>query len=402
MSVSQETLRPPEPPGPITWMRQNLFNKWYNSILTIVSIIFVYWFLRALIGWVMFSADWRPVTQFPILFMVGQYPRELLWRVGLTLAMITFLMGVSWGVWGGLIRSFAITLGSLMGVVALIPFPMQDLTIGLRAFFLANIPLLYLGYFIAKRSSIKSLYVLIAWTIAAGLITLVILPGFAESGMMTAVPTTLWGGFLVTVLLAVGGIVLSFPIGVFLALGRRSTLPVVKGFCISFIEIIRGVPLITILFMFSLILTVFLPTGSRFDRLLRGLIGITIFSAAYMAENIRGGLAAVPLGQVEAAKAVGMNGFQINLFIVLPQALKAVIPTIVGQFISLFKDTTLVIILGINELLGIGRAVINSDPEFVQLQLEVYFFIAILFWVFSYAMSYSSLQLETALGVGER
>jgi general L-amino acid transport system permease protein len=196
--------------------------------------------------------------------------------------------------------------------------------------------------------------------------------------------------------------VLSFPIGVLLALGRRSALPVVKAFCIGFIELIRGVPLITILFMFSLILAVFLPTGSRFDRLLRALIGITVFSAAYMAENVRGGLAAVPPGQVEAAKAVGMNGFQINLYIVLPQALKAVIPAIVGQFISLFKDTTLVIILGINELLGISRAVINSDPEFVQLQLEVYIFIALLFWVFSYAMSYSSLQLEAALGVGKR
>jgi general L-amino acid transport system permease protein len=154
--------------------------------------------------------------------------------------------------------------------------------------------------------------------------------------------------------------------------------------------------------MFSLILTVFLPTGSRFDRLLRALIGITIFSAAYMAENIRGGLQAIPLGQEEAAKAVGMNSLQINLFIILPQALRLVIPAIVGQFISLFKDTTLVIILGINELLGISRAVINSSPEFVQLQLEVYAFIALLFWIISYAMSYSARQLETAMGVGER
>jgi len=231
---------------------------------------------------------------------------------------------------------------------------------------------------------------------------LVLLPGFGGGEILTHVPTSLWGGLLVTVILAVGGIVLSFPIGVLLALGRRSSLPVVKGFSIFFIETIRGVPLITILFMFSLILQVFLPVGSRFDRLLRALIGITIFSAAYMAENVRGGLAAVPPGQIEAAKAVGMRGFQINFFIVLPQALRAVIPAIVGQFISLFKDTTLVIILGINELLGIGRAVINSDPQFVQLQLEVYTFIALLFWVFSYAMSYSSRQLESALGVGER
>ena len=154
--------------------------------------------------------------------------------------------------------------------------------------------------------------------------------------------------------------------------------------------------------MFSLILQVFLPVGSRFDRLLRALIAITVFSAAYMAENIRGGLAAVPHGQIEAAKAVGMNAFYINLFIVLPQAIRVVIPAIVGQLIALFKDTTLVIILGINELLGIGRSVINADPEFIQLQLEVYLFIAAIFWIISYAMSYSSRKLEQALGVGER
>jgi general L-amino acid transport system permease protein len=154
--------------------------------------------------------------------------------------------------------------------------------------------------------------------------------------------------------------------------------------------------------MFSLILQVFLPTGSRFDRLLRALVAVTIFSAAYTAENVRGGLASVPPGQTEAGKAVGMSSLQINMFIVLPQALKAVIPAIVGQFISLFKDTTLVIILGINELLGMGRAIINSNAEYVQLQFEVYMFIALIFWIFSYAMSHTSRQLETALGVGER
>jgi general L-amino acid transport system permease protein len=334
--------------------------------------------------------------------MVGQYPRELLWRVGLCLAIVSLLMGLSWGVGGALMQSFAITLGALLGVAALLPFPIEDLTWGLRIFMLVNVGLIYAGFVWGRSKPPPGRYVAIAWMVAAALITLVILPGFDKSELLPRVPTTLWGGLLVTIILAVGGIVLSFPIGVFLALGRRSLLPVVKGFCIAFIELIRGVPLITILFMFSLILAVFLPTGSRFDRLLRALIGITVFSAAYMAENVRGGLQAVPPGQIEAAKAVGMNGFQINLYIVLPQALRVVIPAIVGQFISLFKDTTLVIILGINELLGIGRAVINSDPEFVQLQLEVYIFIALLFWVISYAMSYSSLQLEAALGVGER
>lgn len=402
MSVSEEVIRPPAPPGPILWIRQNLFNNWLNSILTILSILGVYWFLRAALVWVFTAADWRPVLNFPLLFMVGQYPRDLLWRVGACLAIISFLMGVSWGVWGRLIQSFAITLGALLGVAAFIPIQMEALTLSLRIFLLVNVGLIYLGFILGKSRFVRGGYLAFTWIVASGVISLVILPGFEGSDILPKVPPTLWGGLLVTMILSVGGIVLSFPIGVSLAMGRRSSLPVVKGFSIAFIEMIRGVPLITILFMFSLILQVFLPVGSRFDRLLRALVGITIFSAAYMAENVRGGLQAVPFGQVEAAKAVGMSGFQINIFIVLPQALRVVIPAIVGQFIALFKDTTLVIILGINELLGIGRSVINSDPEFIQLQLEVYIFVALVFWIFSYAMSYSSRQLETSLGVGER
>ena len=154
--------------------------------------------------------------------------------------------------------------------------------------------------------------------------------------------------------------------------------------------------------MFSILLALFLPTESRIDRLLRALMAMTVFSAAYMAENVRGGLQAVPQGQVEAAKALGLNNFQIMTFIVLPQALRAVIPAIVGQFISLFKDTTLVVIVGINDLLGIGKSILNIEPEFVRLQAEVYIFIAAIFWIFSYFMSYASRQLENALGVGER
>lgn len=402
MSTNSDALRPPEPPGFISWAKNNLFNNWYNGLITILSIATLFWVLKVSINWLSLEADWRPIAQFPLLLMVGQYPREMLWRVGISLATISFLFGVSWGVWGNLIQSFAITLGALLGVIAVIPFKLHNFDIPLRLLFLVNVLLIYIGFILGKKKTNINRYLFAAWMIAAALITLLLLPGINNSSLLPKVSTTQWGGFLVTILLAVGGITLSFPIGVFLALGRRSTLPVVKVFCTLFIELIRGVPLITILFMFSLILQVFLPVGSRFDRLLRALMGITIFSAAYMAENVRGGLQSVPQGQIEAAKAIGMNGFQINLLIVLPQALKAVIPAIVGQFIALFKDTTLVIILGINELLGIGRSVVNTNPEFIQLQLEVYIFIALLFWVFSFALSYSSRRLEAALGVGER
>jgi general L-amino acid transport system permease protein len=177
---------------------------------------------------------------------------------------------------------------------------------------------------------------------------------------------------------------------------------VVKAISTVYIETIRGVPLITILFMFSIILALFLPQETRLDRLLRALLAVTVFSSAYTAENVRGGLAAVPQGQIEAAKALGMNSFQVLALIVLPQAIRAVIPAIVGQFIALFKDTTLVIIIGINDLLGIGKSIINSSPEFVQLQTEVYIFIAAVYWIFSYFMSIASRRVEESLGVGER
>jgi general L-amino acid transport system permease protein len=177
---------------------------------------------------------------------------------------------------------------------------------------------------------------------------------------------------------------------------------VVSAFSTFFIETIRGVPLITLLFMFSVILALFLPPEARIDRLVRALMAVTFFSAAYTAENVRGGLQSVPPGQIEAAKALGMNGVQTMGLIVLPQAIRVVIPAIVGQFITLFKDTTLVVIVGINDLLGIGRSIVNSDPAYVQAQLEVYLFIAAIYWIFSYFMSMASRRLEASLGVGRR
>jgi general L-amino acid transport system permease protein len=189
---------------------------------------------------------------------------------------------------------------------------------------------------------------------------------------------------------------------VLLALGRQSSLPVVKVFCTLFIELVRGVPLVTILFMFSLILPLFLPENVRIDRVLRAMLAMTFFAAAYMAENVRGGLQSIPKGQIEAAKAVGLSGFHTMLLIVLPQALRAVIPAIVGQFIALFMDTTLAIIVGLVELLAVGKAVLNSNVQWLLLDKEVYVFIAVVFWVFTFSMSYASRRLERSLGVGER
>jgi len=402
MIVKTDALSPPDPPGPVTWLKKNLFSNWFNSLLTLISLSIIYFAVVSAISWVFTAADWRPVVGTPLLFLIGQYPRDQMWRPGLSLWLIVFLIGMSWGVWEKYVKAFAIFLAILLGIFAIVPLETTTITLGVRAAFLINPVLIYLGYLAARGKIVNDQRVITLWVFVSTLIVLVLLPGFNGVPFLPKVETTVWGGLLVTLLLAVGGIVLSFPIGVLLALGRRSSLPVVKVFSILFIEVIRGVPLITILFMFSIILALFLPAESRIDRILRALIGMTVFSAAYMAENVRGGLQSIPPGQIEAAKAIGLNNFQAMTLIVLPQALRAVIPSIVGQFISLFKDTTLVVIVGINDLLGIGKSILGTDPEFVRLQAEMYVFIALIFWVFSYFLSYASLQLEKSLGVGER
>jgi len=200
---------------------------------------------------------------------------------------------------------------------------------------------------------------------------------------------------------AVVGIGLSFPIGVLLALGRRSELPAVRWVCTAYIEIIRGVPLISLLFMASIMLQLLLPANIRPDLLIRAMMTVTAFSAAYMAENVRGGLQAIPRGQYEAASAVGLNKALITILIILPQALRLVIPAIVGQFISLFMDTTLFGFIAILELLNITRSIMGNI-EWRGTIFELYVFIGIVFWILCYSMSYISRRMEKTLGVGER
>ena len=394
-------LPPPAPPGAIKWIRDNLFKGWLNSLLTLVSAAFLYFGISRSLNWFFTQADWTPVVNFPILFAVGQYPREELWRIGALLSMLVFLLGLSWRAWGGLLRGVSLYVGAIFLVLGVLPVSHPALTPGMRIF-LISLPLtILIAFWVGRWKLINKRVVIFLWLLYPFL-SMILIGGFAGSDFLELVSTTLWGGLLVTFVLSIGGIIISFPIGVALALGRRSKLPVVSAVSTFFIETIRGVPLITLLFMFSIILALFLPPDARLDRLLRALIAMTIFSAAYMAENVRGGLQAVPPGQVEAAKALGMNGVQITALIVLPQALRIVIPSIVGQFITLFKDTTLVVIVGINDFLGIGRSIVNSNPAYLQAQLEVYLFVAAVYWIFSYLMSLASRRLETSLGVGKR
>jgi general L-amino acid transport system permease protein len=394
-------LPPPDPPGPSRWIRENLFGSLLNTILTIISLTVVLYALGAVINWVFITADWRPVTEGPTLYAIGQYPRDQMWRIGLALGLVSLMTGLSWGRWNGFIRGIAIGLAALFALFALLPVQHNQLSLGVRLGLGANTIAVLAGWLIGKQEKVKTALIITGWAITPVLV-IILFAGFEGSSFLQHVNTTSWGGLMVTFLLAVGGILLSFPLGVIMALGRRSKLPVVSIFSTIYIETIRGVPLITILFMFSIILALFLPQETRLDRLLRALLAVIVFSSAYTAENVRGGLPAVPPGQIEAAKALGMNNFKVMLFIVLPQAIRAVIPAIVGQFIALFKDTTLVIIIGINDLLGIGKSIINSKPEFVQLQTEVYIFIAAIYWIFSYLMSMASRRVEESLGVGDR
>lgn len=400
MATTLEALRPPEPPGALTWLRQNLFNNWYNSLLTVISLIAIAWVSSAAIRWVFVTADWRPVLNHPLLYLVGQYPRSLLWRPGASLLLISFLIGASWGQWGGVLRTMAVAQAVFVSILILWPVP-GVITVPMRIFLAVNLPAILLGFFVGRSRFVTQRQILIAWVLSTGL-SLLLWSGVSGFRLLPAVPTGRWGGLMVTIFLALGGIVISFPIGVLLALGRRSTLPVLRIVSTVFIEVIRGVPLITLLFTVHVILAIFLPAEVRFDRLLRALVAMTIFSAAYMAENVRGGLAAIPLGQIEAARAVGLNSFQVTALIVLPQALRMVIPPIVGQFISLFKDTTLAAGIAVFELLSVGRALLQADQTYLRLQMEVFLFVAVIFWVLSYLMSYASLRLEAALGVGER
>ena len=405
-ATSQTSSRPPSSLGLLQWLKRNLFSTWLNSLLTIVSLAVIYFAVKGILTWILTVADWTPVMESLKLFATGLYPVEEVWRIGTILAIVSFLAGLSWGVWGGTVRTFALGIAAGFAVVAFLPFDLHPpngdpLDLLLRAGFLALPVLIVVGRLIGTVRFITGRLVLVLWLISF-VLTVILLAGFKNSSVLPRVETGMWGGLLLTFLLAIVGIVASFPIGVALALGRQSSLPVVKAFCVLFIEMVRGVPLVTILFMASIILPLFLPDEIRIDRVLRAMIGMTLFSAAYMAENVRGGLQAIPRGQYEAARAVGLTGFQTTTFIIMPQALRAVIPTIVGQFIALFMDTTLAIIVGLLELLAIGRAVLQSNQEWLLLDKEVYLFVAVLFWIFTYSMSYASRRLEVALGLGER
>ena len=397
--MTADALPPPrDVVGPVAWLRQNLFSSIASSIVTVLLVVALGWLTLEVGRWAVTQAHWSVITDNLRLFLIGQYPADQAWRIWLALAILSVLAGLSAGTWGRTSRSMAITISSIQVILAVIVLASPLGLVGAGALAL-NGALVWVARFVGMRGVVPRRVLLIAW-LASLPISFLLISGFAGTPL-PSVGSNLWGGLLLTVLIAAVGIVLSFPLGVLLALGRRSELPVMRILSTGYIEVIRGVPLVTILFMADIILPLFLPGEWRLDRVARATGGITLFSAAYVAENVRGGLQAIPTGQIEAARALGMNGFQTNMNIVLPQALRSVIPANVGLFISLLKDTTLVTIIGLLELLGISRAVL-AQPESFGAQMEVYVFIAAVFFILCYAMSQASYRLERQLGVGTR
>ncbi len=399
LTSSGKILPPPvERYTVLGWLRRNLFSTWYNVLLTILALALVGVILAPTWRWLRTEARWDVIADNFGLFMKGQYPLDQVWRLWLCLHLIALSAGL---MWGGFVRRRE----SVGWVLLLVPLVagIGLLVDGVRSGWqLLLMTGLGGGAALAGRRAPTFLRrpTVVLFLLSFPLCVLFV-RGLDAIGIMPRVPTNLWGGLLLALLITVVGIVASFPLGVLLAFGRRSRLPVIRTLSVIYIEFIRGVPLITLLFMGQVMLPYFLPPGLTVDRVIRAMVAVILFSAAYMAENVRGGLQAIPRGQYEAASAIGLNGLQTTLLIILPQALRAVIPVLVGQFIGLFKDTSLVALVGLLDLVGIARGVL-ANPAYIGRQIEVYTFIAIVYWLFSYGMAYASHRLEKALGVGQR
>ena len=357
-----QSLAPPvSEVGVLAWFRHNLFSTWYNTLLTLLCLWLLWRVVPPLLQWGLLDADFTGTSREDCTsggacwvfikarfwqFMYGFYPVDQRWRVNLAFLIL---------------------------IVALIPL------------FLPRF-----GHKLRLAVGILAVYPIVAYCLFYGGVL-----------GLPVVETSRWGGLFLTLVIAGVGIVASLPLGILFALGRRSDMPIVRAVCIAFIEIMRGVPLITVLFMASVMLPLFLPAGVNFDKLLRALVGVALFSAAYMAEVVRGGLQAIPKGQYEAAQALGLSYWKMMGLIVLPQALRIVIPGIVNTLIGLFKDTTLVLIIGLFDLLGIVQSSL-TNASWIGFNTEGYVFAALGFWVFCFGMSRYSIYVERKLGAGRR
>lgn len=359
VSKNSSVSKPTQNKNALLWLKKNLFATIPDTILTLFCAYLLWVIVPPVFNWLIFDANfigtsrdacssggacWVFIKERFYQIVYGFYPNAQAWRVNITILL------------------FFGTIGTWF-------LPM-----------------------------IKEKKWLAIWTFVAFPATATVLLKGGSFGL-EVVETAKWGGMFLTLVVSSIGIVCSLPIGIVLALGRRSKMPIVRTACTLFIEFWRGVPLITVLFMSSVMLPLFFPDGVTFDKLLRALIGVALFSAAYMAEVVRGGLQALPKGQYEAAESMGFGYWKSMYLIIMPQALKTVIPGIVNTFIGLFKDTTLVAIIGMFDLLGIVQAA-ATDPDWLGYATEGYVFAALFYWVFCWTMSKYSQHLEKKLHTG--
>jgi general L-amino acid transport system permease protein len=411
LPILEEAERDVEPAsGPWDWARKNLFNSWYNSVLTLLFGALLLVAVAALVRGIL-AADLEIIEVNLRLFMVGDFPADQLWRPWLATYLIAVVIGLTAGSAAAGARDRAAASGlphnpSSFRSIVLRLWPLIALVVVILSFTTTLTPTLLTAgvaavaagsYFLGQvlPSGVRRWTWL--WALFLILATYLALAGFGGVGWEG------WGGLQLNLFLTAAGIMFAFPFGVLLALARRSSLPVVRTISVTYIEFVRGVPLITVLIAGFLALGFLLPRDIRPGFVTRMLIAIVLFESAYIAEVVRGGLQAVPREQMEAAQSLGLRQWTIMRRVVLPQALRATIPAMVGQFISLFKDTTLIAILGFTDLLD-ATFIVNSQPEFLGdgLFVVTLAFAGLVFWVGSYTLSRESRRLERRLGVGER
>jgi general L-amino acid transport system permease protein len=386
-------------------LRRELFASPLDGLISLLLIGGMVAVAGSLLRWMLVQAQWAVIQANTTLFAVGRYPLEQQWRLWLLTVLLALATGLSWGLLRGLPAGRArrlwpvndrVAVALLIGLAVLGP-----LMLGLQ-------PLIQLRWWLITAALIASRWAAGRWATAipAGLRRWIplIWPLLYLAGMvlisgglgLIAVPPSEWGGLLLTLLAASFAILLCFPLGILLALGRRSALPLLRWASVLYIEFIRGAPLITLLFLGQNILGFLLPGGLAPDRVWRAAWVLTFFAAAYVAEAVRSGLAALPPGQLEAARSLGLPIPQALIHVVLPQALRVALPATVGQFISLLQDTTLLSLIGLLDLLGTARTVM-ANPAYLGRNAEVYLVLAVLFWCCCAALGLGSRALERRL-----
>jgi general L-amino acid transport system permease protein len=415
-ALTEVVIPPPEPPrppaaGPGDWLRRNLFRSRVDAVVTVVAGVVVGYIAYRLVRFVFVTGRWEIIRVNLKLFMVGRYPSDELWRIVVGLAAIALYGGLLAGLvahrqavagtapppvsLGRRIAGLAQRLWPLLVGVLLLLLLSSTAGPWLTALLVVAAAVLgrIVGWYLPRRS--------ILWLVLAGIVGAIVLVWF----LARPIGWDQWGGMMLNLFMAIAGIALCFPLGVLLALGRRSKLPLIRAVSVGYIELFRGVPLYVLLFMSFLALGFFLPTWAESPGLVvRAIVVFTLFTAAYVAEIVRGGLQSLPRGQTEAAQSLGLSPVKTMFLIILPQALRNVIPALVGQFISLFKDTVLAgAAMGIFEVLNVAEAT-TAQEEFrgEGLIAETFSFVMLLFWVGCITMSRESQRLERKLGVGLR